>query len=149
MFKSDRWCKRWNTRYAGKQAGCIDPHGAIVIKITGQSDFAHRLIWKMKTNEEHEDIDHRDLDPSNNKFDNLRPAEHCQNLCNVAGYGVSGLKGVYFSAKCIKKPWFVVVNKSNKPHRGGFFATKEEAFAVACSLREELHGEFARHGADA
>jgi hypothetical protein len=116
MFQDSRSWKIWNTRYAGKQAGCRDADGAIVISLRGKTEFAHRLIWKMKTSQEPSYIDHRDLDPSNNRFSNLRTAQHSQNLFNVAGHKntISGLKGVHFNKRCLKKPWNAVVGKGGK-----------------------------------
>lgn len=147
QFQDSRSWKIWNTRYSDKKAGCSDKEGAICIRLSGKIYFAHRLIWKIKTGEEHNNIDHRDLDPSNNKFENLRPAYHSENLCNTAGHSIiSGLKGVRFHRRCTKKPWQAHVVKNGKQYSGGYFATKEEAFVVACALRNKLHGEFARHG---
>jgi hypothetical protein len=144
-FIDERACKIWNTRYAKSKAGCLSK-GAIVIRIDGKMHFAHRLIWKIKTGNEPDYLDHRDLNPSNNRFENLRVAEHAQNLFNVAGHAASGLKGVHFDHNCKNKPWKASVAKNGKNHSGGYFAFKEEAFAAACKLRIKLHGEFVRHG---
>lgn len=42
-FKSKRTWKMWNTRYAGKIAGCERDDGHIVIKVFGRNYLSHRL----------------------------------------------------------------------------------------------------------
>lgn len=84
-------------RYNGKPAGYINDRGYIQIGIGRRLVLAHRVIWKMVTNEEPPpEIDHKDGDPSNNRFANLRPATHQQNIQNKARWGRKGLPlGVY------------------------------------------------------
>ena len=48
----------------------------------GKAYYIARLIWKMMTDEEPEEVDHRDLNVMNTKFDNLRAATSSQNKMN-------------------------------------------------------------------
>ena len=149
-FAKDWVCRSWNTKYAGKVAGCRVPKDEIIIHLSGINYAAHRLIYKMKTGLEPSHIDHKNLNPEDNRFDNLRPANDMKNGWNAAGHKntVSGLKGVYFNNRCKNKPWVASVYKGGICYRGGYHHTKEEAFATACELRNKLHGDFARHGAN-
>ena len=40
-------CKRWNTLWAGKEAGYLRKDGYVYIKIDGKNYMAHRLAFKM------------------------------------------------------------------------------------------------------
>jgi hypothetical protein len=149
LFIDQRSCDVWNTRQSGKPAGSVNSYGYLRITLDKKSYFAHRIIWKMKTGKEPPvHIDHRDTDRLNNRFENLRVAKSYQNSLNMAGHkdSISGLKNVSFSEKATLNPWYVLVSYAGKRHYGGSFSSKEEAFSVACALRNKLHGEFVRHG---
>jgi HNH endonuclease len=148
FFIDQRSCDVWNTRQAGKPAGNVNHYGYLRITLDKKSYFAHRIVWKMKTGEEPVHIDHRDMDKLNNRFENLRAAEPHQNSVNSLGHkgSFSGLKNVSFCARSTVNPWYVLVSHAGKRHYCGSFATKEEAFSVACAMRSKLQGEFARHG---
>jgi hypothetical protein len=148
LFIDQRSCDLWNSRQAGKPAGSVDPYGYLKVTLDKRGYFAHRIIWKMKTGEEPVHIDHRDTDKLNNRFENLRVAKPYQNSLNMAGHkdSFSGLKNVSFCARSTINPWYVMISYAGKRHYCGSFSSKEEAFAVACSAREKLHGEFVRHG---
>ena len=40
--------KAWNTKYAGKQAGCLHVSGYRVVKLNKKRIVEHRLIWILK-----------------------------------------------------------------------------------------------------
>ena len=62
------------------------PQRRIRMTINGkvESYFSHRIIWRMMTGDDliNDQIDHKDGDPSNNRWDNLRKATHSQNQLN-------------------------------------------------------------------
>jgi hypothetical protein len=148
LFINQHSCDVWNSRQAGKPAGNVNQYGYLRITLDKRSYFAHRIIWKMKTDEEPVHIDHRDTNKLNNKFENLRVAEPYQNSLNMAGHkdSTSGLKNVSFSARSPINPWYVLISHAGKRHYCGSFPTKEQAFSAACAMREKLHGDFVRHG---
>lgn len=93
--------KIFNAKYVGRIAGCVCPRGYRYIKIEQQFFSASRLAWLYMTGEWPKDeADHKDRDPSNNRFNNLREASRSQNGANrgVHKNSRSGVKGVYFSA---------------------------------------------------
>lgn len=80
-----RICRGWNTKCAGKAAGCLSssPKDYCVIGILGQTYLAHIVIWLWMTGKFPEyEIDHRDHNQSNNRWKNLRDVPHAINRKN-------------------------------------------------------------------
>ena len=68
---------------AGDIAGWQRPDRRIMISCDAKEYRAHRLAWMMMTGSWPAfEIDHRDLDPSNNRWQNLREATSSQNQAN-------------------------------------------------------------------
>ena len=139
--------KRHYRALAGELAGVVHKgHGYIVVKVRQKGYLAHRIVWLMQTGEWPEsDIDHKDLDRSNNRWVNLRLAlggGNCQNRaiqCN----NTSGVKNVSFDKSRKSNPWIVTIGKDWKRIKRGF-PTKEQAVDYANSMRPLIHGEFER-----
>ena len=138
---------RWvNTRLAGTMAGCIDKRpprrSYLKIRILGKLFYAHRLACLWMTGLWPAEIDHRDCDGLNNRWDNLRTCTHRENAGNSrAGLNKAvSLKGVKRSRN--KYVAAIRVNGLNK--HLGTFETAEEAHAVYCKKAVEVFGEFAR-----
>ena len=104
----------WNTRYANKIAGKKEKDSRIRININRKLYLAHRIAWLIMTGEwpVHE-IDHRDLTPDNNKWNNLRQANQSQNNCNhpIRKDNVSGLKCVFWDKSRGKWVAQIKINK--------------------------------------
>src|SRR5579863_2482235 len=67
----------------GKIAGNVDKKfGYCLIRIDGRGYLAHRLAFLYMTDSIPEEVDHRDLNRSNNKWINLRAARHVDNMRN-------------------------------------------------------------------
>src|SRR6266852_2833677 len=82
----------------GETAGRIDAKGYIIIEINGKSYRAHRLAWFYMTGKWPEDeIDHKDLNKSNNAWLNIREATNQQNKYNRSPTikNKLGIKGVH------------------------------------------------------
>jgi len=70
-------------RKNGKKIGTITKRGYITVYIEGKNRKAHRLAWLYMTgNFPVYEIDHKDKNPSNNKFSNLRDISHTGNTAN-------------------------------------------------------------------
>lgn len=83
---------------AGDVAGCVHPTGYVVIKFEGKFYPAHILAWFYMTGEIPANlIDHKDLNKSNNKWNNLREATSQENALNrkVLKTNKLGIKGIY------------------------------------------------------
>lgn len=94
----------------------------------------------MVTGEEHETIDHRNLDRAGNHWENLRPSSYGQNNANsaVRADSRSGLKGVYQSGQRFKAR----IKSGGRATYLGSFSSAKEAHAAYCRAAQELHGEF-------
>jgi hypothetical protein len=96
-FPKEKEWRRWNSRYAGTQAGALKPDGYRDIGIDGVLHKAHRIVWKLvRDKEPPEFLDHIDGDRDNNRLGNLRPANRTQQKWNSHLYknNLSGRRGV-------------------------------------------------------
>ena len=133
--------KAIDARDVGKIAGTIS-EGYVVIWIEGRFYRAHRLAHLYMTGEwPPADIDHKERDRGDNRWDKLRPATRAQNLCNtkIRKDNTSGCKGVTWMEK--QKKWRVRISGKYI----GLFAKLEDAIARRKEAAEDLHGEFVHH----
>jgi hypothetical protein len=127
---------------AGSPAG-YPSLGYIKIKIDGKNHQAHRLAWFYMTDSWPEDeIDHRDLSKANNRWGNLRPATHAQNLANIPALknNKSGSKGVIAR----KGKWVARIRVCGKQIWLGTHDSQSAAAAAYAAAAREHHGDFAR-----
>ena len=131
----------------GSVAGCLAPDGYIKLRVDGVTYQAHRLAWLYMTGDWPKyEIDHADLNRSNNKWGNLRAATHQQNMINV---GTKRRKLKYDGhLKCVYPTkngnWISHIVLNGKAKHLGTFSTKEEAYQAYLLSVVALHGEFAR-----
>lgn len=106
-----------------------------------------KIAWFYMTGEwpEHE-VDHRDTDSLNDKWENLRPATRSQQQANTRCYKSNkfGLKGVHRVAGRKARPYRAMVTKDDRRISLGYFETETAAFAAYVAAATKLHGEFAR-----
>lgn len=129
---------------AGTPAGSPHCCGYIQIQVDGYNYLAHRLAWLWMTGKWPADgIDHRDLNRSNNRWDNLRPGNRSQNNTNCRAHrdSKSGIKGV---RQHRTGRWEARVCANRVTIYLGLFDTPEEASAAYFAKARELHGEYAR-----
>lgn len=146
MFGSAGLAKRWNERYAGKEAFTAPcGHGYRVGKIKRTRHQAHRVVfalfhgrWPSAL------IDHIDLDKMNNRPENLREATRLQNAWNkgLTKQNTSGFKGVSFHAGTGR--WISQVWCEGKSNFLGRYDTPEAAALAYDAKAIELHGEYAQ-----
>lgn len=135
----------WNSRYAGAVAlNCISANGYREGPILGDYVKAHRVIWKMMTGQDPDQVDHVDGDRANNRWGNLRNVDQSTNQRNARRRddNSSGVVGVYwypFQRKTGK--WQVVCCDKHV----GMFDTFEEAVAARKAAERE-HGFHPNHG---
>lgn len=92
------------------------------------------------------EVDHRDNNPRNNRWENLREATRSQNGCNrkIQSNNTSGMKGVFFDKT--RRKWVAEIKLNNKKIRLGRFDLIEDAAAAYAAAAIRLHGEFANLG---
>lgn len=133
----------------GDVAGSKNHDGYWRIKLGGRAGRvygAHRLAWLYMTGKWPEvEIDHIDLDPSNNRWSNLREANRSTNIANTRrrSDNTSGFKGVY-RGEGKARPWRAEISLHKKRIFIGAFETMEEAKAAYDARAIEHYGEFAR-----
>jgi hypothetical protein len=130
-------------RQVGDRAGFAN-NGYRLIGIAGQRYYEHRLAWLYMTGEwPPENIDHRDLDRSNNQWTNLRLATYSQNAFNRPHRRVSAsaLKG---ACKTKNGKWRSSIRLNGRKIHLGIFETEEAAHAAYAAASRQHYGEFAR-----
>lgn len=154
-FPDDGSWRYWNAEFSGKIAGGVtfkaDTNRAAAVRVSlfGRKELAHLIIWELNYGPVPAGmfIDHKDGDPTNNKFDNLRLATNSQNQANRRrkSNATHSLKGVTFE-RGRKRGWSAQMRRDGKTFRIGRYATKEEAHAAYCQAAKDVYGEFARSG---
>lgn len=134
---------------AGSRAGCYADRPKsgkrhyVLLGIDGTLYLGHRVAWFYMTGRWPDgDVDHKDGDGWNNRFSNLRKAEHQQNMFNQKrrSDNRSGVKGVYLYNDGRKSPYQVWLNSKYLAS----FATLEEAAAYREEAASRSHGAFYR-----
>jgi len=128
----------------GMIAGYTDVHGYTCLSVLNKGYKAHRLAWFYMTGAwPSGDIDHRDGDRGNNRWNNLRDASRSQNLANSGkrSGNTSGLKGVSIlpSGK-----WRASFSVGNKQRHVGVFDCPAAAHLAYMVETSRHYGEFAR-----
>jgi hypothetical protein len=129
----------------GAPAGCPNEYGYRLIRLDGRIYRAHRLAWLYVHGHFPVGLlDHRDTDPSNNRFDNLRAATHSLNKANrkAPRSNTSGFKGVGKIKGSSR--WAARITIDGKQKHIGMFDTPELASAAYFDAAREAFGEFAR-----
>ena len=140
-----RWRVATGHRVAAGDAAGVRSRGYLLIGVDGVKYRASNLAWLYVTGEwPTAGIDHKDQDPTNDRWKNLRLADQSQNNANahVRSDNTSGLRGVNWRPD--KQKWRAYVNLHGKQFFCGYFDTIEEAKAARDAKASLLHGEFAR-----
>lgn len=128
----------------GKVAGTL-ANGYTSIILDGKKYSAHRLVWLYVYGRWPIDqIDHVDGDRSNNRFSNLREADHQKNEANkpLRKDNSSGFKGVQFHPQTGK--WRARITFNKVQLHLGLFTSPEAAHAAYVIAAKKYFGEFAR-----
>jgi hypothetical protein len=141
------WLKSRGVRKAGSVAdGQHRPAGRqtyVRIGIDCNRYDAHRLAFLYMTGRwPNPEVDHIDLDGTNNRWSNLREATTSQNGANRGKHrdNKSGFKGVYADGN----KWLACIMVNYRAIRLGLFSTKEEAALAYNEAAKKHHSEFAR-----
>ena len=138
-----RWLEARNGEVnVGPLAGKTNKRGYRVIGIGGRSFYGHRLAWLYVTGKWPDAlIDHKDGNPSNNSWINLRQATRAQNNANrIAAPGKSGVTGVTLHPGTGK--WEASASLNNKRVYLGLFASIEEAAVARTAFDEKERKDF-------
>ena len=138
-----RLIARCNKVKVGDVAGTPDSHGYRQIRVFGRLYLASRLaVYYMTDVWPPNMVDHRDTDPSNDRWENLRDATCTQNQHNTGPR-----KNNKLGAKNVVQRdgrFRVRVTRGHKRVHVGYAGSLEEAQAMAAHAMQEAYGDFAR-----
>ncbi len=130
---------------AGDTAGTATSDGYRQVCLDSRIYKAHRVIWLMVHGRwPKKSLDHKNLEPGDNRIVNLREASDRENQGNrrKLSNNTSGYKGVHLHKPSGK--WKAQIGFDGKRKHLGLFETPELAFAAYIQAAKEVFGEFAR-----
>lgn len=139
------YAKRWNAKWADKDAGQITNDGYVMVFALGGRYLVHRLAFKMIYNREPVACDHINGDRTDNRIGNLREVTNAQNCRNAAVQKRNkvGCPGVLKSKN--GQRWYARVTCHGKAHFLGSFDTLDQAIAARKDAQTKL-GFHPNHG---
>lgn len=128
-----RTCKSWNSRYAGKIAGCDNGDGYLVTRLNGVNYRVHRVAMCIILKRDFDGIvDHINGNRSDNRACNLRVATESLNARNTKRYRSGGAGVVWY--KPLSK-WRAQIWSNGRNVCLGYFSSKRDAITA------RVHGE--------
>lgn len=142
--------KRYNTIYAGKEAGSYQKSsGYLIVQVRGKAYKAHRLCWFLHHGFWPKNtIDHRNLVKTDNRITNLRDFSMAQQSRNkpISKTNNSGTTGVHFCNS--RGKWVARIFENGVRTWLGYFHNKEDA--CAARLASQFSKDFYEsHGMEA
>ena len=138
--------RKWADTKAGKRAGSIHPSGYrfVTVQNIGQCR-EHRVIFMMHHGYLPKQIDHINGIRDDNRIENLRASDNFTNSQNAKRLctNTSGVKGVCFDKAAGK--WKARIYIGGKRKTIGYYDNIADAELEIRAVREQFHGEFARH----
>ncbi|MAL41409.1 HNH endonuclease [Thalassospira sp.] len=128
----------------GSKAGYAGFKGYIYIQVCGRIYKAHRLAWLYVTGKwPSRIVDHKDRNPANNSWGNLRQATGSQNRQNagISKSNRSGFKGVYWSKS--RNKWAAQIKANGISKHLIYSSDKTEAAEAYDAAARKFHGAFA------
>jgi len=112
------------------------------IMVDGKSEYIHKYIFFLVEGVWPEcEVDHKDLDTHNNRWDNLRKCSRQENMCNKGVYksSQSGYKGVFWD----RGKYVASIQKDGKRIYLGRSSSPEVCAKMYDEAATRFHGEFA------
>ena len=139
------WAKPRPKIRVGQRAGCLHHKGYINIEIHGKHYAAHRLAWfYMNRKWPLDQIDHINVNRSDNRICNLREATNSQNRANSRSANRTGFKGVSYKNWLKDNPYEAKITFNKKYIYLGCFATAEKAHEAYVEAAIRFQGEYHR-----
>jgi hypothetical protein len=136
------WKVSKGTRSAGSLAGSTNKKGYIQIKIDGTTYFAHRLAYLLMVGRWPASlIDHKNHNPSDNRWVNLREADYTTNNLNRKGPTKRNALGVRGVSRTTGGKFRAHVRYNGVLNHLGTFDTIEQAERVQQKYLKDMCGE--------
>jgi len=134
----------YGERFVGKVAGSTNREGYRTVKIDRCKYQVSWVVWIYVTGKEPEnEIDHKNLNRGDDRFDNLRESTRSQNCSNKSVF----FKKNRYGFRGVKKNWnkfSAVICVDQKEHCLGVYDTPEDAARAYDVAAIERFGQFAR-----
>ena len=130
-FKNEATCRRWNSRFSGKEIRTTSTHGYIRFAIDYKLYLAHRVAFALMTGEWPScELDHINHDKLDNRWSNLRPVSRSKQMQNTSlnKNNTSGVNGVSWCNQ--RKKWIATITVNRKQMNLGGFLVKRDAIAA-------------------
>ncbi|WP_206812132.1 HNH endonuclease [Paradesulfitobacterium ferrireducens] len=120
---------------------CREGTGYLMSRTHGKTVKIHRLLMNPKSDEY---VDHKNGNPLDNRYENLRECRKQQNDFNakIRSDNTSGYRGVSFHSPTRK--WRAVINFNHRQYSLGLFENASDAAKAYNRAAAELFGDFAR-----
>lgn len=136
---------RWGLIPAGTVVGYVAKLGYVQFVFRGHKYSVGPVAWLYVTGKWPAAlIDHKDGNPNNNRWDNLREATHMQNMWNakLSARNTTGYQGIYFDKRINR--WSARIQVDRKQTYLGSFSNAEAAAEAYRQRAIKYRGEFAR-----
>lgn len=136
------WLKRdcSTFRKAGMIAGTISDKGYIKIKLFNKNYYAHRLaIFYVKEAWPIEDVDHKNHVTTDNRYENLREADHSFNMENKIAPAKNKKTGLYLGVFVQNGIITSRITSKGVSHCLGTFSSQENAYEAYIDAKRKLH----------
>ena len=110
--------------------------------LNGRKLFGHRLAFLMMTGAMPHEVDHRDMNGLNNRWENLRPCTRSQNKMNRGWQRNAKIETKGVSHTHTGRRYRARIKIMGKERHLGCFDTPEEAHVVYMAAAREHFGEF-------
>lgn len=134
---------------AGGEAGHVNKRdGRVTIGWGGKHYFAHRLAFLWMGERPPAIVDHKNRNPNDNRWENLRAATCSQNLANrdLSANNSHGLQGVKLDSHKArlgrKKIWQARINVNGRQISLKYHESKEQAAQAYATAAKQYFGEF-------
>lgn len=128
----------------GDAIGRRNGNGYLRFSLQGKPIYVHRLAYFLHHGCAPAEVDHKDLNRTNNAIANLRAADRPANSANGPrrGHNASGFKGVHQQAKTGR--WRAQIKVGYRSIHLGYFDRREDAHAAYVAAAQHHFGGFAR-----
>lgn len=149
MFNTEHHMRAWNTRFAGKKTGTISAHGYVFLSIKNKLYTGHRVAFMFVHGYAPKQVDHVNGVRDDNRIENLRAANNCNNQWNTkAKKGTKlGIKGVSEARSRSGKleGYRARLTHNGKTYYLGVYSTPEKAGEAFDKKAVELRAEWVRN----
>ena len=140
------WKANANQKVRFKEAGFVTKKGYRKVEFDGRKYGTHQIVFALHHGYIPNAVDHINTDKLDNRIENLREADRCQNGYNrgMTASNTSGIKNVAYRADSDK--WRVTLRVDGRTKSFGSYFDIELAELVSFEARDKWHGEYANHG---